>query len=241
MKQKLFFLLLLFGNQFLLAQESFELKGKIVSQSSDLESITIFNQTQKKGTYSDASGYFFIQTSIADTLFFSAIHLKPYIHVITLNDSVKKVLFVPMESNVKELNELSLTEYKNITAEALGIVRPGIVVKTQAERKLLAAKDGILNTLLNAISGRTKQFKKEVAVEKKEMLMEDLRFDFDAKYVIKKLQIPKDYVKGFYFYLVEQTEFVEAYKSKNQIKTEFVISKMAVQYKNIITPTKEVK
>ena len=53
--------------------------------------------------------------------------------------------------------------------------------------------------MINAISGRTNMLKKELVVEKKEMLQAKTSDYFERKYFIETLNIPEDYVDGFLF------------------------------------------
>lgn len=249
MKQKLLFLLLFSVVHFSSAQNDFLLKGKIVSQSESLDNVTIFNKTKKVGSFSDEKGNFSIKVSVGDSLHFSAIHLKYYEHLITKEDSIKMILYIPMETNVKELNELTLTEYKSITPEALGIIPYGMKKFTPAERRLAQATGSTnqygLNTqvsfdaLLNAISGRTKMLKRALKTEKKELFIEGFRLDYNKEYIKDNLKIPEEYVEAFYFYLAELPIFKSIYEGYDKIKCEFELSKIAVEYLEILHSNQE--
>ena len=107
---------------FIFSQNDTLIKGKVVSESNSLEGIHIFNISQKTGEITDARGYFNIKVKISDTLQFSAVHLKATQYIIKQNDLKEELIFVQMKSLISELDEITLTKYKNINAVSLGIV-----------------------------------------------------------------------------------------------------------------------
>lgn len=241
MKIKLLcFILTAFIAPEIFAQDEFELNGKVVSESNNLEGINVVNQSKNIGVATNSRGYFSIKASVSDTIIFSAVHLKAYLHIVTDDDKNKDLFLVPMEALLTELEEITLTKYQNITPEALGIIPNGVKKYTPAERKLKQAsgEDNVyglsssvsLDAILNGISGRTKMLRKELEVEKKELIMKEIKYDYDEKYLVSRLKIPEDYVDGFYFYIVDEVEFLRPFKARNKTMTEFVLSKLASQY-----------
>lgn len=235
-----------------MAQETFILKGKVVSQSNNLEGIHIINITEDKGVTSERGGYFEINVSENDTIIFSAIHLKGYMYIVTNEDIRKELLFIPMESLVNELDEITLTEYKSITTESLGIVPKGMKKYSPAERKLAAAEEfkwyspllipvgGMsVDGLINGISGRTKQLKKELEVERKEIVLENVEADYSKEFLKERLKIPDENTDGFYYYIIEQPQFIRVYKSKNKTMTEFVLNELATRYLELLKNNKD--
>jgi hypothetical protein len=85
------------------------------------------------------------------------------------------------------------------------------------------------------MSGRTEQLKKEIEVEKKELLLVKLEGLYDDEYYIKRLKISADYIDGFKHYIVENEKFTEVLNSKNKKMTEFLMVDLAVKYNEIIT------
>lgn len=219
------------------------LKGKVVSQSNNLEGIHVINHSKDLGQTTDKGGYFNIKVEVADTVIFSAVHLKGYLHIVTEEDKTKELFFVPMEALLTELEEITLTKYQNITPEALGIIPKGMKSFTPAERKLASAGDfrwyspllipvgGMsVDGMLNAISGRTAMLKKELAVEKNEMLLERIQLSYDKDFITNRLKIPEEYVDGFYYYILDEQEFLIPFKVRNKTMCEFVLSKLATKY-----------
>lgn len=214
------------------------IKGKVVSESSSLEGIHIFNSSQKIGEITDARGYFKIRVKVNDTLQFSAVHLKAVQYVIKQNDLKVELIFIPMKSLISELDEITLIQYKSINAVALGIIPANQKTYTPAERKVRTATTGLIDPLINWASGRTQMLKNQVGVERKEQLQAKTTDYFERKYFIEKLHIPEEYVDGFLFYIVENSSYVRAIKDKNITMATFVLSGLADQYlklKGIVT------
>ncbi len=88
--------------------------------------------------------------------------------------------------------------------------------------------------VLNYFSGRTKMLKKEMALEKKEVLMSKLEYLFEDKYYTETLKIPEELIKGFQYYCVEDAGFASSLQSKNKTMSMFLIVGLASDFnKNI--------
>ena len=229
MLKKLLFFFFIFP-MFIFSQNDTLIKGKVVSESNSLEGIHIFNISQKTGEITDARGYFNIKVKISDTLQFSAVHLKATQYIIKQNDLKEELIFVQMKSLISELDEITLTKYKNINAVSLGIVPANQKTYTPAERKVRTATTGLLDPLINWASGRTKMLKNQVVVEGKEQLQAKTSDYFERKYFVETLNIPEDYVDGFLFYIVDNERYARAMKDKNKTMATFILSGLAVEY-----------
>lgn len=221
------------------------LSGKVTSDYNDLEGIYIVNLKTEKATLTERGGYFSITASVGDTLMFSAVQFKGLKVALTESDFANELFFVKLEPLVRLLDEVRINEYKNINAVSLGIISPNTKHYTPAERKLYTATGGEknqygLNTrvsgdaILNAISGRTAMLKKEVEVEKKEILMDKIERWYEEKYFTETLKIPQEYVKGFLFYIVEDSKFVEVVNAKNKTMATFVMNELATKYLELL-------
>lgn len=142
-----------------------------------------------------------------------------------------------------ELNEVVINKHSNITAENLGIIPKDQVKLTTAERRLQTAGEfkpimllGLLggsvplDPLINAITGRTKMLKKDLAVERKEFLMVKLGNLFEDKYYVETLKIPEELIKGFQYYCIENPDFARSLKEKNKTMTMFLIVGLASEF-----------
>lgn len=242
-------LFLFFLTQLSLAQQltvSKKIYGKITADSNDLENIYIINLQSDKSALSERGGYFSIDGAIGDTLVFTAVQFKSVKITLKASDFNNEILFVKMETLIRILDEVKINEYKNINAVSLGIISSRTKHYTPAERKLKAASnyDAQIGTntsvgldpVLNWISGRTTMLKKEVEVEKKELMLTKIENLYDEKYFIETLKIPENFVKGFQYYIVEDAKFAEALKAKNKTMATFLMNELAVTYKELIAP-----
>ena len=231
---------------FAFSQNTSVVRGKIISEATDVEGIVIKNSTSNFEVFSKRGGYFMIQGKPNDTLTFSAFNFIPAIHVISERDFGENLVFITMLMNRTQLKELAVIDYKSINAESLGIVPKGQRTYTPAERKLIAAGEfkwysplliplgGMsVDGLINSISGRTSMLKKEVEVEKKERLQTKLAAKFDKEYVQKTLEIPEAYVEGFMFFAAEHEGFAAAMKVKNYTMASFILSELAAKYREL--------
>lgn len=240
-------LILLFLTQLVSGQTIKEIQGKVTVNSVLVEGVNITNTSNQKTTVSDKEGMFQLVIKEGDILVFSAVNLEILRKKINKQDLILDFIPVQMTLKREELKEVIVTQYPEINAVSLGISPEGIKHYTVAERRLKTAGDfkpiHLLNILggslpidpiLNAISGRTKMLKKELAVEKKEGLLQKIDLLFENKYYIETLKIPVDYIKGFQYYCVEDSNLAAALQSKNKTMILFLIVPLAEKFNKII-------
>jgi hypothetical protein len=221
-----------------------EVKGKVILDAVDLDGIYIINLKSEATSATEKGGYFTIAAAVGDTLMFSAIQIKGRKVVITEKDFEKDLFLVKLDPMINRLDEVIVRQYKDINAVSLGIIPASTKHYTPAERKLKAASDydskgntdgtmgasASLDPLFNWMSGRTAMLEKELQVEKKETLLEKIENQFGLDYFTQKLKIPKEYVKGFWYYAVEESRFVSAFNSKNRIMASFLLTELSTKY-----------
>ncbi|WP_163398238.1 carboxypeptidase-like regulatory domain-containing protein [Flavobacterium fluviatile] len=225
------------------------LKGRIISNTNDLEGVYVVNSKTEAMTTTTSEGYFSINAKSGDTLVFSSIQFKENRVLLTPENFSNIDFTVKLNLLMHQLQEVIIKRYDNINAVALGIVPSGQKSYTPAERKLhtASALDPTANTenmmaggsisadpIFNFFSGRTAMLKKELAVEKKEFFMKLLDKMFTLEHFVDRLKIPVEYVKGFEYYAVENDKFTAILNSKNKTATEFLLGELAVKYKEII-------
>ncbi|MBP6424086.1 MAG: hypothetical protein KA278_00030 [Flavobacterium sp.] len=218
-----------------------ECHGKVNSDMSNLEGIYVINLNNENAAITDTKGYFSIKANVGDNLLFSSVQFKSVNKIISTQD-LSHLFFVNMHPIMNELREV-VVKRPSVSAESLGIIPYGQKKYTPAERKYAAASSGRLNPmgldpLLNYFSGRTAMLKKELEVEKKEGYLVQLENLFDKNHYVNTLHIPSDYVKGFLYFAVENPKFTRVLKTKNRTSIEFLMSELAVQYKEIIKANK---
>ncbi|OAB28245.1 hypothetical protein FBFR_09090 [Flavobacterium fryxellicola] len=211
-----------------------EIQGKISADSASVDRINIVNLTTEKTTISDANGFFKIPVKAGDILVFTAVNLESVRRKISQQDVEQAVFTLQMVSKSIILKEVVINE-SAISAESLAIIPYGQKKYTAAERKLYTATSGGgIDGLLNAISGRKAMLKKEIIVEKKEQLLARIDVLFEDNYYTETLKIPADYIKGFQYYCIDDSDFANALRAKNKTLTMYLIVKLAENYNEII-------
>jgi hypothetical protein len=231
-----FFLLLLLLCQIVFGQDHDrkEIHGIIRVDSISVEGVNIVNETTQKATSSDKNGNFYLFLKEGDLLVFSAVNLVTLRKKIVPADLEKSNLVVQLHVESILLKEVIVKEESRISAERLGIISSGQKKYTVAERRLYTARSGLLDRPLNWMSGRTAMLKKELVVSEKEQLVTKLEYLFEEKYYVEKLKIPKEYIKDFQLYCIENKDFVSAVKAKNKTLSMFLIISLATDYNKIV-------
>ena len=224
-----------------LAQETVrtKLNGKIIAELNDLEGIYVLNLKTEISVVTEKGGFFTIEAIPGDTLLFSYMQLKGIRIGLEQKHFQKELFFVKMEPMINQLPEVVVRTYYNINAVSLGIVPSGIKHYTPAERKYATASSSKLNPmgldpLLNLISGRTAMLKKDIEVEKKEFYIQQIENMFEKNHFVDQLKIPVEYIKGFEYYIVENTKFTAILDSKNKTMTDFLMGELVIKYNEII-------
>ena len=225
-----------------------EISGQILEPSISIEGVNIINSATQATSVSNADGKFSIRVKEGDVLIFSAVNLESLKYRITNADFSLASIQIRMKTRQTELREVVVNEYAHINAVDLGIVSKNQKKYTAAERKLAVAGDfkpisllGLLggsmplDPILNKINGRTKNLKKNIEVEKKEVSIVQLGYIFEQSYFVGRLGVSSEYVAGFKYYLVENEEVVFLLRNKEKSKLEFLINELAVKYKEIIS------
>ncbi|MBC8883415.1 hypothetical protein H9X57_08350 [Flavobacterium piscinae] len=143
--------------------------GVVKVENASAEGIHITNLVSEKATITNEKGEFWLDVIEDDLLVFSAVHLNYWRKSISANDIKNGRIEIVMTAKVSELQEVVVTEYTKINAQDLGIINYKPVSYTPAERRLRTATTGILDPLLNWISGRTKRLKKTSELSKKNL------------------------------------------------------------------------
>lgn len=211
-----------------------ELKGKIIADSLLIDRIKIENVTTYKTVFSDTAGFFTIAAKENDVLVFTAAHLEGIRRKLYRDDMMQDTIRVTMNPKSILLKEV-IVNVSEITAERLGIIPYGQKKYTPAERKLYTATSGGgIDGLLNAISGRKAMLKKEIVAEKKVQLLNRIDVLFEDKYYLETLKIPKDYIRGFQYYCIDDAAFAAALRANNKTLVLFLIVRLAENYNEII-------
>lgn len=248
MKFKIFFLFVFiqslgFGQS---AELTF-LRGRIICPIKELGEVNIFNLRSETVTNSNESGNYSLFAKVGDTLEFKSLQIETHKIVISETDLTKPLLVTNLIPKTIDLSEVEIKDYSHINAVSLRILEKPAKKYTPAERRLRTAEtfhwysplliplggmsvDGILNS----ISGRTAMLQKELAIEKKERMMVKIENQFTNDYFIKKLKIPEEYVKGFLYYIVDDTKLITFINEKNKGMANFRLSELATEYLTLL-------
>jgi hypothetical protein len=214
------------------------IKGKIIVETNDNEGITIVNISNKTNTISGNGGYFKIKAKVNDTLLFSSLQFDVIKLKINQTDFGQNLLFVKMTPRSKLIEKILITNQTVITAESLGLVPKGQKRYTVAERRILSSEVGKVSVggLINLITGYNKELKRNLEIEKKEMLIEKIRNQFEKDYFVTTLQIPENYIDGFLYYISEDKKLYEILNSNDKYTKMFKLADLAVAYLKTIQP-----
>lgn len=236
MKNSFFIIFLFF--QFSSAQEVV-LQGQIIATGNSTQGINIINLVSEKTTVSDENGNFKILAKEADLLVFSAINFEYKRRIISKEDIFSGKITIEVTPKITTIDEVVVTQYKNINAVDLGILSKPAKHYTVSERRLRTATTGLLDPMMNLISGRTKNLENDVQTENKIFVLERLEDFFQDDYFVQKLKIPSDKVSGFKFFIVENNEFTTAIKAKNKLLCELLLIQLSQKYKTLLLDAKQ--
>ncbi|NER12439.1 hypothetical protein GWK08_03225 [Leptobacterium flavescens] len=228
--------------------------GKILNTSPDLEGIHVLNITALTGTITKKDGSFQIFGKLGDTLVISSVQYET--HRIPLNEEIirKKSLEVLLYAKVNKLDEVVVkphnlsgnlsrdlgnveTEGKVVRPSRLGLPNIYVKPKTQTERRLYEAKSGggilPLNPIINAISGRTKRLKQQLAIERKEKELTKTKEEFNPTIYSEYLKIPEDRLDDFIYFCAVDDTFVILQQRDDSILMLEYLRKKSEEYRQI--------
>lgn len=235
--KNLFFLVTLAASSVLTAQQRIPLKGKIKSDAEDLEGIYIINKTADSSVATTRGGYFTIEAQPNDTLVISAVNIVARELVLEETDFKKELFFVTVEKYVRELDELVIVDYSHINAESLGLVSKGQKQLTISEKRVYTSQNGV-DGVFNLLNGRTAMLKKADETAGKEELMAKIDYIYTEEELLKQFRIPKEYLKGFIYYIVEDANFARALRDKNLTMAKFLMSGLSNKYLELLKDEK---
>lgn len=217
-----FLLVFLCGSGILTAQSGLQkdLEGRVYSNDGDVAATHVLNTTTQRATITDSNGFFSISVHVNDTLVFSAVQFKKKQIVVTPSIFESKMLSVPLDDALTELDEVVVTPYNLsgdiakdlmtleiepvVTASTLGLPNAYVRVPTKAERELFEATSGgglvPITPILNAISGRTKMLKERIARNNLYDRTGRVREYYADSLYQTKLKIPETRIDDFFYF-----------------------------------------
>ncbi|TYA53337.1 hypothetical protein FVF61_11225 [Formosa maritima] len=227
--------------------QSVEIIGKVTT-SLDVENIHVINKSAQVFTTTNAFGSFRISVKLNDTLQFTSVQHKLKEVIVDTKILIDKELEIQLEELTYTLDEvivgriltgdllmdLGTVKGEPITAKKLGIPSYQGKLKTQSERKLNEATTGggfiPLNPILNAITGRTKQLKYQIKLERKDDLLHDIRVKLESiLFSIETLN--EDLRTDFFYFCSEDENFINRCKGKSDLEVLEYLKEKLIQYK----------
>lgn len=235
-----------------------KLEGRVYSADGDVAATHVLNTTTNRATITDVSGFFSIPVRQNDTIVFSAVQYKRKEIVVTPDILESKLLLIPLEAALTELDEVVVTPYSLsgdlskdllimdiepvVTASTLGLPNAYIKTISRAERELYAATTNpimSLDPLINTITGRKKMLKKRVARNKKYARTERVRaFYVDSLYTTE-LQIPKEKIDDFLYFCEVDADFQYLVDTHDRLVIWEFMREMSVVYLRHVANEKE--
>lgn len=241
MRNKSLFFILFFVFQIASSQSSIEEKitFQILVDLNPVEKVNVINERNQIATVSNKDGILSMIVLVGDVLVFSAVNLETKKIKISQGDAESGQIIVKLKTKTNQLKEVVVNQNEAINAVSAGVLQKQAKKYTHAERKLYEARSGggivPLNPIINWFTGRTAMLKKEIIIEKQEKLLLRLDNYYKEDYYTEVLKIPKEYIKGFQYYLIEDNDFTRALESKNKAMATFLIKGLATKYLELIS------
>lgn len=222
-----------------MGQERTIMQGKITAGEYIVPGVFVINKATGAEVKSDATGCFRINARVGDQLAIYGDKIE--VREFSVNEfSFKEVPYI-MEVKPKgtELREVVIDK---VTPESLGLVPANQKQYTVAERRLRAAGGSLeigigngitigLDGIINMISGRIKMLRKAYETEKKEFAIEKVNGIYLDEQIEAELKVPKEYVRGFLFYVVEDEVFIAALNAGNKELARLNLIRLSESYR----------
>lgn len=251
----LFFLMTAFS---LFAQDRIPIKGKItVAEGENLQGMTVFNETSKRGTITDNQGEFTISAAENDSLSFSALQFQEFTVVIDkgvidtgeLNVYIREavtelpeVIVLPhdLSGNVNvdvariRVSEADLPTYSAADLERMGVrVEPDSLTGPGRNEALAAGNTRLIHGL-NFVN----IFKFLAGVEDDDELTEreideQVREMYDNEFFQENLNIKRENINDFIFYARENGLTGQMMQEGNELDLIQFLIRKSEEYKQI--------
>ena len=215
------------------AQERTPVSGKVKSGEIPLENVHIKNISSEKATISDAKGRFQLNIKKGDTLLLTHVSMQDLVSFIKKEDLQNLVLNMLQKPN--ELKEVMVNEHSEINAVSLGIIQKEIKPLSVNERRLKTAGDfkpihllGILtgslplDPILNAINGRTKRLKRNIAIEKQQKNIAFLEMHY-LEYMTEEMKLSYPQAQLLIDAIIENDELNYLIETNNEARLQFFL------------------
>jgi hypothetical protein len=251
MKTKLLAILLLLTLH-MAGQERNALVGHVTVDDAHAPGVFVINKNTGTEVKTDTKGAFTLPARNGDRLVVYSSKTVVREFTISAESFVNMPYELAVEPQAYELEEVVITD--RISAQSLGLVPEGQKQLTVAERRVYTAAGdkplwvyalGLLagsmpvDPFINAISGRTKMLKKEVATEQNLAKLQSVSNLYTQEELTALLAIPAEKAQGFLFYAIEQPNMAQALAAGNDDLAKIVLLEVAPAYLALQTPQPE--
>lgn len=222
-------LLLIF--QFSFSQNERTISGTVICNQRPVSGLQITNLINEKSIVTNENGGFSILAKPDDMLVFTSNGYDYKRKTLELEDFDNKNFVIILTKKIEQLDEVIVS--KKASKSPFDTEYSSVKTYTPAERRLHCAQSGLFDPIINAISGRTNQLKKELAVERNEKLLEKIKYLYPDEYYLKKLKIQLDLIAGFQYYAIYDFKLIAAVKDKNKTLINFRMIELAQEFNKL--------
>ena len=211
------------------------ISGAAICDKTAVSGIEITNLVSEKSTVSDHNGRFSIAAKAEDMLVFTSINYEYKRKFLEQTDIDSNNLVINLTKKIEQLDEVIVEKNNQFDAVKLGILDKPAKEYSPAERRLNEARAGIVTPLINLISGRTKNLKNQLQVERNEKLFQKISYLYKDEYYTQKLKIKPELIKAFQYYVVDDKTLVDYLKSKNKSLVKLRMIALAIEFNKLQT------
>lgn len=222
------------------AQERIILNGQVVKEDFLLENVHVQNVTTGLYAITDKTGLFKLSSRAGDTLLLSHVDARDLVRILDEDDFSTFPLVIRFTDTHHELEEIIIDERDKISAVSVGIIQKKTRKLTMNERRLKTAGDfkpihllsilgGSLqiDSILNAINGRTKKLKRNTRIENK---LKDIAYlEGFSDYMQKEMLLTEEQISRLIAYAVEEENLRRIIDSQNDAAVHFFLQDMWIK------------
>jgi len=227
------------------------LRGKIVVDTFQTQSINIMNLTKGIGTINDSVGFFQIKADVGDKIVFSSVQHQQKTHIVTKKDLKQANLSIRLDTKVNELDEVTISQY-DLSGEAKEDVKK---IKTVEQKlPLYSFKELDLTPFVNEKGAKTVKnrvitdemeatpvnliavgrmvaslFKKKDGKRSKEVSIPEISDFYASDFLVNELKIPDTELYNFLDYLNENPRTNGVLKTGDELRIlEYLIQQSEI-------------
>lgn len=235
--------LLLSSSLQLFAQKRKPLHGKIITDTTSSIQVNIVNTSAQTATISQTGGHFSIPVKRGDSLRISSLSYRPVLLRVTSAILEKDTLRIHLEKAVNELGTVHLNSglsgdlgddattvgYFNQAEIGFKITHQPMTAPERRLNYVTAGKN--ITQLANAISGRTKMLKRQLAYQNLESKKQRVVTIVGLEFFLKELKIPAEDIDRFMYFCLSKAGFPKVVSRSQVLALRQFLAQKAPNYK----------